>query len=192
MASPAQLEANRRNARLSTGPSTPEGKARASLNRLRHGLYSKSVVLPGEDPAEYDALLQSFLAEFQPVTLTEQHLVKVIADAHWRLRRALRMEAGHLENHLRKVRSGEAGLWRPDPDIAADPELLRNFRLAAAFVEDAKWYNVFEKLGRNEERLHRGIFRALQQLRSLRRLREKTGQSSGSNPISPAPPQERP
>ena len=34
---PARIEASRRNARLSTGPRTPRGKAQSRLNGLRHG-----------------------------------------------------------------------------------------------------------------------------------------------------------
>ena len=48
MASPAQLAANRRNAQKSTGPRTAEGKKRASLNALKHGMTAKTVVLPHE------------------------------------------------------------------------------------------------------------------------------------------------
>jgi len=43
MSAPRQIEANRGNARSSTGPTTPRGKARASRNARRHGL-SVSVV----------------------------------------------------------------------------------------------------------------------------------------------------
>ena len=52
MATAAQIEANRRNAQMSTGPKTASGKAKASLNSLKHGERAKVVVpvLPQEDP----------------------------------------------------------------------------------------------------------------------------------------------
>jgi hypothetical protein len=39
---PARLEANRRNARKSTGPRTARGKAQSRMNSLRSGSYSPS------------------------------------------------------------------------------------------------------------------------------------------------------
>jgi hypothetical protein len=44
-----QLEANRRNSKKSTGPNTPAGKIRSSLNGFRHGLTGQVAVLPDED-----------------------------------------------------------------------------------------------------------------------------------------------
>ena len=49
MASPAQMAANRANAQKSTGPRTLEGKQRASMSALKHGLAAQTVVLPHED-----------------------------------------------------------------------------------------------------------------------------------------------
>src|SRR5204863_2313408 len=56
MTSTKQIEANRRNSLKSTGPKTPEGKAVASLNNLRHGLRARTVVLPGEKSEEFHRL----------------------------------------------------------------------------------------------------------------------------------------
>ena len=54
MTTPAKVEANRRNARKSTGPRTLVGKARSSKNAVRHGLLSRDVLLPDEDPEQFD------------------------------------------------------------------------------------------------------------------------------------------
>src|SRR5690242_20268545 len=52
--SPARLAANRRNAMLSTGPRTPEGKQRSKMNGLVHGCRSDQLIIPGEDPAAFE------------------------------------------------------------------------------------------------------------------------------------------
>jgi len=82
-----KLAANRRNAQLSTGPRTEQGKAVVSLNALTHGLRSRHVVLPNEDPAGFQQLCDNLTAEWQPETPTEGHLVTQIAIAFWKLDR---------------------------------------------------------------------------------------------------------
>jgi len=50
MTSLRQIEANRRNARLSSGPITEEGKKRSRQNALRHGLTAETVIDALEEP----------------------------------------------------------------------------------------------------------------------------------------------
>jgi hypothetical protein len=83
--SAAQQAANQANAQHSTGPRTPEGKQASSRNSLRHGFRSRSVLLPGDDPAEYQALLDSLTEHFTPGDLIEERAVREMADAEWRL-----------------------------------------------------------------------------------------------------------
>jgi hypothetical protein len=93
MSTIAQIEANRRNALKSTGPRTPEGKAASCLNALRHGLRSRTVVLPGENREEYDQLCNDLETEWQPQSRTEQFYVEQMAVSQWKL---TRMEAGEV------------------------------------------------------------------------------------------------
>ena len=92
MATPAQMEANRRNAQKSSGPRTEEGKARSSRNHLSHGFTSAAMVIPGEDPEEYKALLADLLGEYQPATPTEQIYVERMVQNQWLSLRAVRLQ----------------------------------------------------------------------------------------------------
>ena len=94
MTSDRQARANRENARKSTGPKTPEGKAVARLNAVKHGLLSQEVLLPGESEAALNELGKCLRAELQPVGELENLLVEQIIAAVWRLRRLRRVEAG--------------------------------------------------------------------------------------------------
>ncbi len=88
-----RAEVNRNNAQHSTGPRTAEGKTASSQNAFKHGLYSKQLILPGEDPAELDALRSDLRREHQPATTTEDILVNELAEHYWRLRRMRKLEA---------------------------------------------------------------------------------------------------
>jgi hypothetical protein len=93
MATPAQITANRANAQKSTGPRTAEGKAASRFNALKHALDAESVIIPGEDPADYDALVHDYHAEFRPLTRSEAFHVDTMIRADWNKRRLQRVEA---------------------------------------------------------------------------------------------------
>jgi hypothetical protein len=93
-ASHARLVANRQNAQLSTGPRTVEGKATSALNALRTGLTGRTVVLPSEDAAVYQAHVQRFVARYSPQTDEEKTLTQQLADTEWRLLRVPALEMG--------------------------------------------------------------------------------------------------
>jgi hypothetical protein len=93
MTSQRQIEANRLNAERSTGPRTPDGKERVASNALKHGLTGKRVVLPNEDPEEFDAFRSALWVELGPQGALEEVLAEeIVADA-WRLRRVPILEA---------------------------------------------------------------------------------------------------
>ena len=92
MSTERQREANRLNAQKSTGPTSSEGKAKSCLNHLSHGFTSNAVVMPGEDPAEFQAMLDGFTIEFEPQGQTEQILVEQMAMNQWLSLRAFRLQ----------------------------------------------------------------------------------------------------
>lgn len=81
-----------------TGPHTPEGKAASKQNAITHGLTARQTVLPGESQADFDALLESLHAGYEPATGIEVQLTGEIAACTWRLARARSREAQILES----------------------------------------------------------------------------------------------
>jgi hypothetical protein len=88
-----QLAARRLNAQKSTGPRTPEGKARSSQNARKHGFFTQTALLFYEAPEDFVALRDSYIDEYQPQTPTEMHFVMEMANAQFRLRRVRGLEA---------------------------------------------------------------------------------------------------
>jgi hypothetical protein len=87
MATIKQIEANRLNARKSTGPKTPAGKAAVKLNGLRHGLRARTVILPGENADDFHQLCDDLETEWQPQSRTEHFYLEQMAISQWKLTR---------------------------------------------------------------------------------------------------------
>jgi hypothetical protein len=97
MTSFKQIEANRRNARKSTGPTTAEGKQRSRCNAVRHGLTAETVIGALEDVEDYQAFEAAINADYDAQSAVERELVLRLASLLWRLRRATTMETGLFE-----------------------------------------------------------------------------------------------
>jgi hypothetical protein len=87
MTSFRQIEANRRNARKSTGPTTEEGKQRSRCNAIRHGLTAETVIGALEDAEDYKAFEAAIIADYDAQSAVERELVLRLASLLWRLRR---------------------------------------------------------------------------------------------------------
>jgi hypothetical protein len=94
MTSFRQIEANRHNARLSTGPVTEEGKSRSRKNAVRHGLTAETVIAALEDAEDYAAFEMAVTADHDAQSTVERELVLRLASLLWRLRRATAIESG--------------------------------------------------------------------------------------------------
>jgi hypothetical protein len=94
MTSFRQIEANRRNARLSTGPVSEEGKRKSRQNAVRHGLTAETVIDALEDAEDYAAFEMAVTADYDVQSAVERELVLRLASLLWRLRRATAIESG--------------------------------------------------------------------------------------------------
>src|SRR5215213_5060705 len=102
-----QIEANRRNALKSTGPTSAEGKQRSRCNAVRHGLTAETVIGALEDAADYKAFEATIIADYDAQSAVERELVLRLASVLWRLRRATTMETGLFDiqaDHIRAFR----------------------------------------------------------------------------------------
>ena len=104
MSTKRQIKANQRNALVSTGPITPEGKALVSQNAVKHGIFARDLIITSgdgkEDEQEYNELLDGLIVSLAPSGQMECLLVEKIAADYWRLRRVLRFESGSIRKIL--------------------------------------------------------------------------------------------
>jgi hypothetical protein len=161
MTSQRRIDANRRNALLSTGPRTPHGKDVVRFNGLTHGLTARHAVLPGEDPAAFDETVRAFEDHLQPDGPGEFALVHRIADCWWRLRRLRQRETDYYE-----LRAD--ALQQYNDRFRTLPPHLRPTYIACCDDDGAKAFNNLSLL---EMRLENAFYRALHELERRQSLR---------------------
>src|SRR5258708_133481 len=145
MATAAQINANRANAQKSTGPRSVEGKSASRFNALKHGIDADSIVIPGEDPADYDALVAHYLQEYRPQSASESFHVDTMIRADWQKRRLETVEA----DLYRTIMTESPGNSLAAVLLAESPAaklLLRVQRQIAAF--ERTWHRANTELRR--------------------------------------------
>ena len=164
----ARAEASRKNGAKSRGPKTPEGKARAAQNALKHGMRAqKYVLLPQEDAAAFAALETAIVAELAPDGVLQTLLARRVAVAAWRLERADRMEAEVLE--FRSYEDANAGL---------------------ALIRDGNATRSFDTLMRYRSAAMAEFWRALKTLKALQ-AEQAAEQAAGAQVLEMPPRQPR-
>jgi hypothetical protein len=158
MASPAQIAANRANALLSTGPATPEGKSAVRLNAIKYGIHAESIVIPGENPDEYQAFVKFQLDAWCPQDTAEQQCVDQLTTTLWRLNR--------LEN-------AEAEIWAAAMEQGAT--------LGNALETKSP---LLDRVGRMVDRLQRSIRQITKELQRLQAARVKAHRAACIPPRS--------
>jgi hypothetical protein len=178
-----QSKASRQNGAKSHGPVTPEGQAQSSKNALRHGLSASVVVLPHEDPAEFEQLRDNYIQDFHPRTQSQLDLVETLAAARWRMNRLVSMETGLFEQEMS----------RHDETIEKEFTGLDGAgKLAWTFNKMANTSNSLALQLRYEGQLNRTYDRAFKQLKDLQSMDQAALPPSAImaslSPPTPPPP----
>ena len=143
MSSLKQVEANRRNALKSTGPTTPEGKERSRRNALRHGLTAETVIAALEGSEDYQAFEAAVISDYDAESAVERELVLRLASVLWRLRRATGIETAIFESVTAEPGKVEHGSSRLTLVEAADLSNRNQLQLVAARQSEAVAGNEF-------------------------------------------------
>ena len=138
MTSLKQIEANRRNALKSTGPTTPEGKERSRRNALRHGLTAETVIAALEDAEDYQAFEAAVIADYDAESAVERELVLRLASVLWRLRRATGIETALFESRDRRTWQGRTWVFTPDPRRGSRSLRSKHVQVTEMVLEKAK------------------------------------------------------
>ncbi len=106
MSTTAQINANRANARHSSGPVTAEGKAASARNSLKHGLTAAAehrFNLSASDQADFDGLCNGFRPQLQPKGFLEEKLFIAYCWAMFRADLARNLEIWAEDQWLQNV-----------------------------------------------------------------------------------------
>jgi len=139
MSSVRKIEANRRNACLSTGPVTEEGKRRSRQNAVRHGLTAETVIDALEDAEDYAAFEMAVTADYDAQSAVERELVLRLASLLWRLRRATAIESG-----LFKIQASQLLQFRRRQAHQNRQKIIDSMYLNAAVIEGDSPQNIDE------------------------------------------------
>jgi len=173
-ASARKIEANRRNALRSTGPRTPRGKKTVAKNALKHGFFSKWLLVAHpdgkEDPNEYADLCAALREHYRPNSFLEELWLEKIAVWSWRLRRLIRFESGQialaLAEHSQDIKQSSTELAEFESAPLSSPEIdSMTDHLFLPSKEE------LDKLLRYEAMINRQLNHAIAELERLQRRR---------------------
>src|SRR5215471_9135761 len=134
MATLKQIQANRLNAKKSTGPRSVEGKAKSRFNALKSGIDAQSAVIPDEDPVKFQELADEYYTRFQPQSPEERDLLDTLITAVWQLRRLRRVETQIWTTRMNETRMSKPVKWTLSETYGINDRLFQRLqsRLNAA------------------------------------------------------------
>jgi hypothetical protein len=167
MATIRQIEANRRNAQKSTGPTSVIGKAASSMNALKTGIHAKSLVLPSEKIADLELLIDEYYQHHDPATPEARALIDDLIRCEWLQRR---------------LHTAETQTWAFDHKDAWTPD--NQYPLGQTVTKTSK---AFGQLQWRINCIRRASQRALQDLKQLEAEARQASQTPAP-PIEPDSP----
>ena len=126
MATEAQINANRANAKASTGPKTEDGKAKAARNNTKFGLFATNNCVQPHEKEDYDHFCDVLWSELAPLGGIEEVTAAEYVRNAWRLRRCTVAEEsiGARGNRIQADRDAQRGVERPMIDPVLFEECL--------------------------------------------------------------------
>ena len=166
-----KVASNRRNAKQSTGPRTPSGRAASSRNAFRHGLSAMTLtVMPGESQEDLDQLSETIRNEWKPSGDHESFLVDQMISARWRLERLARWEAEAINEVIEAPEEFHfEELARRWEEKSADRHVLDAMHGASS---------IFDKLERYTRAAERAYSKAVKDLQTHRAAAAKTAKQN--------------
>src|SRR5689334_16334895 len=163
MSSERKLKSSQANGALSHGPVTPEGKARSSQNALRHGMFSRCVIVGGESADNLKELVEEHQEHLGAASALELGMIEEMASAMWRMRRLWAIEQEWMTQGLENQE--------------AEMEITRIANTFGSLADTPK----YRALQRYENRMHRLYQRSLKTLMTLQARKKRASKSDATN-----------
>jgi hypothetical protein len=147
---------------------------------LKHGLYSRQAVIPGESREAFRDYRADTILDQQPIVQEEADLVEQMVLAQWQLKRVWATQTGVYER-FEQAFPAEGGASHPE-------------RLAQCFLDDCAHGQALDRLSRHVTRLVNVYHKASRKLELLRDQRRKLlsrpkGVPYAGEPVVYAPPE---
>ena len=191
MATKAQIRANRRNAKKSTGPRTVKGKAVVSKNAVKYGMTARQTVICSENKADFNLYHDSMLAELIPDSPMQITLAERIISLSWRLKRIAKIQnqtidaltkdntCSPLDKLTRSILSrhfeqSQSAPHDTNPDDLLSDELLsdHDLMLGRMAIKDFSNSRVLDRLLMYERRLEHSLYKTILEFQRLQLIKK--------------------
>jgi len=165
MATIEQMNANRENAKRSTGPSSPSGKKASRMNALKHGFAGQTIIIPDHELEVYERHFAAFRSEHRPVGPTEEFMVQSLAEYSWAIQQ------------IRSLLTNRTYLAGASPvrgiEDTHGPEIDNAMAQACNVIQLADAFNKFGLYEQRKARLFDSTLKRLQEQQATRKAKEK-------------------